>query len=115
MKMRFILFALILPVLALLPLASAEILIGQPENIYNIGDQLTLDVTLNPSTSINDFLTLDIGCTNASVEIYRNSFNLNAGEQVIIDVIAILDKSVIGSLLGDHRLRDTNLQNPRGS
>lgn len=102
MKMRFILLALILPVLALLPLASAEILIGQPENIYNIGDQLTLDVTLNPSTSINDFLTLDVSCGDSSVEIYRNSFNLNAGEQVIIDVIAILDKSVIGSLLGEN-------------
>jgi len=104
MKARLILLSLVLVMLLILtvmPMASAGILIGQPENIYNIGDRLEVSVALNPSAFTNDFLTLDIGCGDESVEIYRNPFNLNSGEQVTIDVIAVLDKSLIGTLMGE--------------
>ena len=79
---------------------SAEIFIGQLEGVYNLGDELSVDVTLSPDSSANDFLKINVLCDGESVEIYRNPFNLDSGEQVTIDVFALLSESLIGEVRG---------------
>lgn len=82
-------------------IVSARILISQPENVYNIGDMLDIDVTLNSASPVNDFLTIGLECGNSSVEIYRNPFDLQAGEEVVVEVIAKLSRPLIGPLTGE--------------
>ncbi len=99
-KRGLVILSLFIAILAL-ELASAEILMSQPEKFYSIGDELSIDITLKPTVNTNDFLTVDIKCNNESVEIYRNPFNLAPNEEVTINVFAVLSKSLIQSLMGE--------------
>jgi len=99
MKMRL---TLLLGVLLLLPLASAEILISQVGTVYNIGDELAVDITLAPSVYVNDFLKVDISCDNQSVNIYNQPYEIDSGEEQDVSVtVPSLEKSIIGSLMGN--------------
>ena len=95
-----------IPVLALfliiaLPSISAEILMGQVGNIYNIGDELSLDLTLQPTSTINDFLTVSLLCGENSAEIYRNSFDLGFDDKEEVSINVLLTNSVVSELRGN--------------
>ena len=95
---------LLFGVLLLLPLVSAEILISQPENIYNLDDELSISITLNPNNRVIDELIVDIVCDNRTVKIYEVQHNLNVGEVREVNIDYILTRSKIGFLVGECRL-----------
>jgi len=78
----------------------AEILIGQPSSLYNIGDRLSITISINPSTDINDFLINKIVCENGEVEIYKTPAYVEASEPKNITLEVKLDKSLIGDISG---------------
>lgn len=74
-------FAL-LPVflLFLTSFVSAEMFISQPKGSYNMGDEFLFNVTIVPSSDMNDFFVAKIICakveSSAAIEIYRIPLSL---------------------------------------
>lgn len=100
MKSKVLVLVLLVMGLFVVPGVSAGILIGQPDNFYNLGEILTTSLTLKPASDTEDFLEVGIVCSNESIEIHKEFIGLEAGEERIVDVVALLSKSIIGSLSG---------------
>ncbi len=81
-------FALLL---LILPATSAEVMVGQPKSLYNIGDDFEITLTVIPRTPISDFLTASLVCNNKKVEIYRSPLSANQGEEKQVKIAAKLD------------------------
>lgn len=93
MKRGFYLLAFIIAV-NLISTASAEILISQPGNTYNIKDEINLEIVLKPNTEMNDFLLTQLICNNVTFDIYRNYFNLEAQEEQRVNIDFLIDNSL---------------------
>ena len=93
----------------LLPIASAEIFVSQPESVYNIGDGFAFNVTLMPSTFTNNFFIAKIVCVENSssgeIEIYRSPQSISGGKTKNIDVSGKFDNYLVGTLRGNCYLR----------
>src|SRR4030042_1610216 len=104
-KVGFILLLLVF----LLPLSSAEIFISQPKSIYNAGDAFAFNVTLMPSVTTNNFFIAKIACSEGNgsgeSEIYRSPQSISSGTQRKIEVSGKFDKFLIGSLKGNCNLK----------
>jgi len=48
--------------LMIIPMVSAEILVGQVDSLYNIGDDFSIDITLNAVENVKDFFTSTLMC-----------------------------------------------------
>lgn len=94
--------------LLIFPLASAEIFITQPKYTYNIGDNLNVDITLNPSSTINDFLEADLVCAGESISLHKSPQSLNANEEKVINVNIDLDNNLIEGALGTCQITATH-------
>ncbi len=92
---------LVAVILFIAPFTSAEIILGQPKVIYNLGDELTLNISLNPNTETNDFFAAKLICNSGEVEIYKNPISLKAGEKRNIILDAKIGRFLIGSLGGE--------------
>jgi hypothetical protein len=99
----------ILFLMFMLPLASAEIFISQPKSVYNVGDAFSFNVTLMPGVATNNFFTAKLVCVEESqsgeVEIYRSPQSVALGAQKSLDVSGKFDNFLIGTLGGDCHLR----------
>ncbi len=73
---------------------SAEIILGQPKSLYNFGDELDLEVIVQSSSPVSDFLSANIYCNNVSYNIYRNYFNLDSGEEEMVDINFLFGNSL---------------------
>jgi len=83
----------------LIPFASAEIFVSQLNEVYNIGDEINIDLTLIPSLPSEDLL-VNLNCGNFSENIYNNYHPLGAGEQGSVNVQRRLSSSLLGNLTG---------------
>ncbi|MDP1696071.1 MAG: hypothetical protein Q8L29_04100 [archaeon] len=79
---------------------SASVLIGQPASIYNLGDRMSVNISLNPQVLTNDFLIVKLICNGETSEIYRTSHEVNGGEQKIVPINLRLDYIIVGKLQG---------------
>ncbi|MEX0920646.1 MAG: hypothetical protein WDZ62_00050 [Candidatus Pacearchaeota archaeon] len=99
--MRKILLSLIL-ILIILPFASAEIIINQqPKEIYNLGDVLSIPVTIKTSSGISGNFNMDLICNGMEENFYRNGVDLGPGEEIRFQSSLILTKGIIGDLKGN--------------
>ncbi len=89
-----------LAVFILLPLGSAEIIFSQPEAVYNIGDEVNLDVRVQPSSATNDFVTVKLVCPNGLVEVYKNPLTLGQGEVMEVPLNFFFGKNVVQNFQG---------------
>ncbi len=89
----------------LLPVVSAEILISQPNSIYNMGDTLSVQITLQPKASSNDFASISIVCRESEIEVFKNPMTVAAQETRNFDVSVPLTQSIIGLNSGDCLIR----------
>jgi hypothetical protein len=97
--------SLIIPIILGLTLlmtsfASAEIMISQPKDTYNLEEQFNTTITLIPAVDAYDFMTSSIVCGNSSVEIFKNLYKLNASEQKTIKMALELGNFLIGDMQG---------------
>lgn len=100
-KKVFRLLGLVISVIFAIHAASAYILLSQPSSSYNLGNAFSSNITLNPSSDTNGFLTADIICDNGNVNVYKNFFNVQAYKQSSISLSVSLDSSLTGNLNGN--------------
>ncbi len=96
---RGLLLAIVLA-LAVVPVTSAELFFTQPNTVYNVGDDLTITVTLQPNNDANDFLVVNLACSSGAVEVYRNAINLDGGEEKAVPIAITLDSTVLDGTRG---------------
>jgi hypothetical protein len=99
---------ILLLLMFLLPLSSAEIFISQPKSIYNVGDAFVFNVTLMPSVTTNNFFSAKIACSeenqSGEMEIYRIPQSISSGVQKKLEISGKFDNFLVGSLEGNCNL-----------
>src|SRR3989344_8538520 len=96
-KRLLIIFAIFI----LLPIVGAEIFIGQPDSLYNLGDELTILITITPSSSTSGFVIAELVCGSESREIYKNPLNIPSGKEKEIELNLVFDEFLVGEMKGD--------------
>ena len=103
MKRAFILFAFIL---LLISSVSAEIIVlSQPNKIYNIGDTITIPVTVKATSDVSGTFNMDLLCSGKQINFYKNGVNLKSGEEKTMEASLVLAKSEIGELTGTCKIK----------
>ncbi|MBS3077674.1 hypothetical protein J4233_05390 [Candidatus Pacearchaeota archaeon] len=87
--LSFILFSL------LVPMTSAEILIGQTASLYNVGDDFGITIKISPLTPVSDFLTASLICSGTEIGIYKSPQSVAQGEEKEINISARLDNFLV--------------------
>ncbi|MEK6825690.1 MAG: hypothetical protein AABY00_02805 [Nanoarchaeota archaeon] len=94
-------------------LVHAEIFTGQLDALYNLGDDLTTNITIFSGASKTSFLSINLACDSGKVELYKSPLNVKEGEQKKIPFSTHLDASIIGNTIGICSLQ-TDYANERG-
>ncbi len=105
--MRRILLTLILGIF-LMSFVSADIIIGQqPNDMYNLGNSVSVPVTIKATSDLTGSLSLDLVCNGQEINFYRNGINLGYGEEVKISPSpsVVLTRNVIGNTLGRCKIK----------
>lgn len=96
------LFILMLVLLTITPLLSAEIIIHQqPKETYNLGDIISVPSTIKTSSQVTGFYYMDLICQGREVNFHRTPISLSAGEEKEIDSSLPLSKGFIDELKGN--------------
>lgn len=103
MKKEYVLLGLLFLV-SLIPLGSSEILFGQTQNLYNLGDNLNVSIKLNPGVDTDGFFSVILDCGN-DIEVYRSVESLTTGETKIVDITAKVTRTILGNSTGICRIR----------
>lgn len=97
---------ILLLLLLVLPLTSADILVDkQPNKIYNLGDVATISLTVKSSAAISGSFNMDLVCGSNSINFYKNPIVLSAGQEKKIESSLILTKDLIGDSIGDCKVK----------
>jgi hypothetical protein len=84
-----------LTILFCLPLVSSLITVSQASYLYSFGDELVTNITIQPQKDTNEFLVATLVCDGQSKEVFRNPYNLLAGDRRIIGISVSLEKTFI--------------------
>jgi len=85
---------LLLLVMVLIPMVSAEISLEQPDSLYNFGDELNMDIIVRASSPSEGFLITNIFCGNSSYEIFRSYLSLDPEEEFNEEVNFVFGNSL---------------------
>ena len=89
-------------VILLTSLASAEIIITQqPKEIYNLGEFISIPVTIKSIIDISSIFEMNLICNSHEINFYKNGVSLKTGEEKKMDPSLILTKNMINELKGD--------------
>ncbi|MCK5150058.1 hypothetical protein KAJ87_03995 [Candidatus Pacearchaeota archaeon] len=98
--MKKIIFLITLIVL-LSSFVSAEIIINQqPQEIYNLGDTISIPVTIKSLSDLSGSLQMDLICEGHQINFYKNGVGLSSGEEKKMKASLILTKEMINELKG---------------
>ena len=104
MQIKRVLMLLI--VLVIFPLISAEIIISQqPGEIYSLGDSINVPVTIKSTTDISGTFSMDLLCNGRLVNFYKNGVILKTGEEKRMEASLILTRDVIGESEGTCKIK----------
>lgn len=81
-------------------LTSAELLISQVSDSYNVGDKFNLSITLIYPNEMTNLLRVVFQCSETEIEIYRNTHTIEANKEEEIMVSTILGNFLIGETRG---------------
>ncbi len=88
--------------------ASAEIIMqNQPNEVYNLGDSLTISATVKTLTSATGTFSMDLICDGQSINFYKNGISLSSGEEKKVEASLIFTKSLIGEIKGNCKVKGT--------
>src|SRR3989344_5040855 len=99
MGKRFVSGLVLFSIFLLSYTVSAEVILGQPKNVYNVGDLLSVSVLVHPSSSTTDFLIVRMKCNN-EIELYRNTLSISSSETREIVIDTLLRINIIGNSRG---------------
>ncbi len=100
MRMSIFVFGFIFFIIISVNFVSAEILLGQTESVYNVGDKLDLDIKVNKAASEDDFLKVDLVCNDNAKVLLQIPLSVSAGTQKEIDEELILTNSLLDNMRG---------------
>ncbi len=84
------------------PIVSADVIITQqPNEIYSLGDTLSIPIKITTLNPLQDIFTLDLICSGVQTEVYKEYLALSAGEEVERNPNIPLMESFIGKPRGD--------------
>ncbi|MFH1325525.1 MAG: hypothetical protein ABIH49_02015 [archaeon] len=105
MKMRVIIASVIFLFL-MVSTVSAEIIFDQqPGEVYNLGDNFPVFVTLKPNVDVTGNFDMNLICNGQEVNFYKNPVIISAGEEKKIEAALILRKDFIGNLTGNCKIK----------
>ena len=85
-------FAMVFLIVFSMNIVSSEIMLSQPENIYNLGDILKINLTIKESQDKSGFFELYLTCENKTTDFYKQPLHLKAGESREIETSLLLTK-----------------------
>ena len=87
-------------------LASAEIIINkQPDEIYNLGDIISIPITIKSLNEASGSFQMNLICEGHEFNFYKNGVGLSAGEEKEMNPSLILTKNLIGELKGQCKIK----------
>lgn len=96
MKKRFT-FLVVLLLLLVLPGANAAITLRGHAAIYNLGDNLDIEVNISESEPLNGFITLNLDCDNSSLLFYKVPLSIEAEKEKFLEVPSLfLSEHMLG-------------------
>ena len=87
---------------------SAEIIVEQqPAEIYNLGDLVSVPITIKALGDISGSFEMDLICTGSELNFYKNGINLPYGEEIKLAPAPslVLTTDIIGDRKGDCKIR----------
>jgi hypothetical protein len=104
MKRSFI-FAIFVLALLITPFISAEIIINQqPNKVYNLGDSVTVPISIFATSTISDDIHMDLLCGGKVVPFCQNGVDLGAGTGKNLECYLVLNKDKIGETTGNCKI-----------
>jgi len=105
--MKYIIIGVFFLIL-LSPILSAEIVLNsQPNEVYNLGDSVSIPITIKALNDISSSLNLDLVCNGNEINFYRNGISLSYGEELklVPAPSLLLTKQIIGGIKGVCKIR----------
>ncbi len=100
-------FACILLLTLIIPAVNAEISFSQPNSVYNLGDDFSINLDVSSNSDTNSFLVASLICSNSNnitnenkIELYRAPISVKAFEKKAVDISMKFDSSLISNLEG---------------
>lgn len=93
----------------LLATASANIsLINQPNEIYNLQDQIELHTKITPAGELSNLVTIYLNCRNGEIEAYKEFLQITqeTEKQILIPLVKEYIKDLNGNCKIDYRIGD---------
>lgn len=84
---------------------SAEIILTEPDDLYNLGDVVSIPAIIKTNSGISDFLTMNLICAGTEKEFYKEYILLSSGEEKKITPSIILIPETIGKLSGNCKVK----------
>ncbi len=81
-------------------LANAELMLGQPKAVYNIGDEIQIPVTISVNENTDGFVKMYLSCESATKDFFLVPLVLSSGEKKSFDAKVSLSKSFVGEMKG---------------
>lgn len=92
--------------LAICSFVSAEMIINQqPNKVYNLGDSVTVPITIKTIAGTSGMFSMDLLCGTKQINFYKNGVNLLAGEEKIMDSSLVLTKEIVGESVGTCKIK----------
>lgn len=99
--MRTKLFTLLILGIFLVQSVAAEISFGELKSVYNIGDEISVGVTLKTSSDYDGFLHAELICDSSSVLFMHIPVSMTAGEEKEINNNISLTQNFLESMTGN--------------
>jgi len=85
---------------------SADMIFTQQMNpVYNLGDTISIPVTIKTLNDVNGLFQMDLICNGTSVNFYKNGINLVAGAEKTLDSSLVLIRGIVGNVKGTCRIK----------
>lgn len=92
-------------VISALAFASAEIIISQPQSLYNLGDKFDLTITISEQQYSSNFLTASLVCSGKETELLKGAYTVEPGVSRQVQISTSLDNFLVAGLEGTCHVR----------
>jgi len=87
---------------------SAEIIINQqPNEVYNLGDTISIPVTIKAQSDISGSFQMNLLCNGRDINFYKNGIKLFYGEEEKLTPSLVLSKDIIGEVIGTCKIKSS--------
>ena len=101
MRKILLVIALVIILIATISITSAEIIINsQPKENYNLGETITVPITVKSLTKYTGVIELNLICSGKEINFYKNGVALSEGEEKRMQPSLILTKDIINKSKG---------------